>query len=306
MAGSHRKRLILLLSAAVIGSGSLSPQASAAAESPARSGPRILYADSLLIVAPVPPHARLTVQSSDTLVPVRRTHIYKYSVMNERSAGAGVCRFTVAPVAVPDSVITPPGWTASFEQDEEGGTVVWTVTDTLTQPPPGWEGSAAWPNPFEIQPGQTKVFGLFCRRPPGPLVSFHAQVFDTASDIYPDDGASRDGADALPATGVRGGAVGPAGAGVEGGEANAEHDSPSMATISFFLPVRAEVRLSVHDSRGRPVKGLIRGSLAGGFHSVTWNGTDSKGIAAAGGYSFRLFVDGRRVGQRGVALRHGP
>jgi len=316
MAGSHRKRLILILTAAVIGSGFLSPQTSAA-ESAARSGPRILYADSLLIVSPVPLQARLTVQSSDTLVPVRRTHIYKYSVTNERSARVGVCRFALAPVAVPDSVIVPPGWTASFEQDEEGGTVVWTVADTSTQPPPGREESAAWPNPFEIQPGQTKVFGLFCRRPPGPLVSFHAEVFDTASDIYPDDGANRDGADALPATGVRGGAVGPAGVGAEGGEANAEraalppeppppHGPSGMATIFFFLPRRAEVRVSVHDSRGRPVKGLIQGSLAGGFHSITWNGTDSKGIAAAGGYSFRLFVDGMRAGQRRVALRHGP
>ena len=220
-------------------------------------------------------------------------------------------------MAVPDSVIVPPGWTASFEQDEEDDTVVWAVADTPTQPPPGHEESAAWPNPFEIQPGQTKVFGLFCRRPPGPLVSFHAQVFDTASDIYPDDGANRDGADALPATGVRGCAVGPAGVGVEGGEANARqaasapeplpsHGPPGTATISFFLPGRAEVRLSVHDSRGRPVKGLIHGPLGGGFHSITWNGTGSKGIAAAGGYFFRLFVDGRRAGQRRVALRHGP
>lgn len=319
MAGSHRKKLISVLSVAVIGPAFFAPQTSVAGESAARSGPKILYADTLLIVPEPPLQTRLTVQSSATVGRIPDSYTYKYSVTNEGSAGAGVCRFALAPMAVPDSVVIPPHWGASFEPDEEDGTVVWAVADTLTPPPPGWEERAAWPSPFEIQPGKIMTFVLFCRRLPAPMISFLAQIFDTlsASDGYPGDDANPDRGGALPAAGVRGSAIGPAGAGAEGGEANPEqtvslpvpprsHGPSSMATISFFLPRRADVRLSVHDSHGHRVKGLIQRSLVAGFHSITWNGTDSKGIAAAGGYSFRLFVGVTRVGERRFALRHGP
>jgi hypothetical protein len=319
MVGPHRTVLIPILSVAAIAPAFLSPQTSAAGEPAARSAPSILYADTLLIVPEPPLQTKLTVQSSATVGRIPNSYTYRYSVTNEGSAGEGICRFALAPVAVPDSVVIPPHWAASFEPDEEDGTVIWVVADTLTPPPPGWEERAAWPSPFEIQPGKIMTFVLFCRRPPAPMISFLAQVFDTlsASDVYPGDDGNPDRGGALPAAGVRGRTIGPAGAGAEGGEANAEqaalppeppppHGPSGMATISFFLPSRAEVRLTVHDSRGHRVKGLIQRSLVAGFHSMTWNGTDSKGIAAAGGYSFRLFVGVTRVGERRFALRHGP
>lgn len=316
MPGSRRTTQISILWVAVLAPAFLLMQTSGAGEPAARSAPSILYADTLLIVPGHPLQPKLTVQSSATVGRIPNSYSYKYSVTNE--GNEGIRRFELVPVAVPDSVVIPRQWSASFEPDEEEGTVVWTVTDTPTPPPPGWEDRAAWPSPFELQPGKIMTFVLFCRRPPAPMISFVAEGFDTlsASDAYPDDEANPDRDDAPPPAGVRGGAIGPAGAGADGGEASPDqasspgpprsNRSSSIATISFFLPKWADVRLSVHDSRGHRVKGLIQRSLVAGYHSITWNGTDSKEFVAAGGYSFRLFVDGTRVGERRIALRNGP
>lgn len=315
MTAGSRPLLISILSVAVIAPALLSPQISVAG-AVAQGAPRILYADTLLILPEARPQTKLLIQSSATVGRISNSYTYKYLVTNEGSTG--VRRFALEPVGVPDSVVMPPHWAGSFEPDDGAGTVVWAVADTLTPPPRGWEERAAWPSPFEIQPGKVVTFVLFCHRPPAPMISFLAQAFDSlsASDVDPGDDADSDRGGAPPADEVRGSALGPAVGGADGEEANPEqavsppwssrsNRSRSVAAISFFLPKRADVRLSVYDSRGHRVKGLIQRSLGAGFHSITWDGTDSKGIAAAGGYSFRLFVGVTRVGERRLALSHG-
>jgi len=59
--------------------------------------------------------------------------------------------------------------------------------------------------------------------------------------------------------------------------------------ISFDLPARATVRLTVFDIAGRPMRTLVNGVQAAGPHSVYWDGRNSAGRRlAAGVYYCRL------------------
>ncbi len=58
------------------------------------------------------------------------------------------------------------------------------------------------------------------------------------------------------------------------------------STIRFFLPVRAEVTLSIYDVRGRLVRELARGPFGAGEHEVVWDGRDAHGRRAAAGIYF--------------------
>jgi hypothetical protein len=56
----------------------------------------------------------------------------------------------------------------------------------------------------------------------------------------------------------------------------ANHPNPFNATttISFSLPVRTEVSITMHDILGRSIETLVSGQVEAGFHSVDWNGAD--------------------------------
>ncbi len=59
--------------------------------------------------------------------------------------------------------------------------------------------------------------------------------------------------------------------------------------FAFTLARESDVRLTVHDARGREVAALIARALPAGGHAVAWDAAD----AAAGVYVGRLVVDGR-------------
>jgi predicted outer membrane repeat protein len=60
-------------------------------------------------------------------------------------------------------------------------------------------------------------------------------------------------------------------------------------TIRFNLAEAADVRLSVYSATGRLVTRLLDGPLAAGDHSVSWAGTDARGLhVAVGTYFCRL------------------
>jgi immune inhibitor A len=67
-----------------------------------------------------------------------------------------------------------------------------------------------------------------------------------------------------------------------------------LTTVRFHLPSGArEVRLVVHDQRGRLVRTLATGPLAPGWLERTWDGRDASGQSMASGVYFaRLTVDG--------------
>lgn len=59
--------------------------------------------------------------------------------------------------------------------------------------------------------------------------------------------------------------------------------------ITYDLPERAAVALTIHDLLGKPVKLLVRGTQSPGKHVVTWEGRNERGEAVPSGiYVYRL------------------
>lgn len=74
--------------------------------------------------------------------------------------------------------------------------------------------------------------------------------------------------------------------------------------VRFELPASLEVRLTVHDLRGRLVRTLVSGRLDAGAHAVDWDGADGLGRERASGvYLVVLAGDGVRTSQRITLVR---
>jgi hypothetical protein len=76
------------------------------------------------------------------------------------------------------------------------------------------------------------------------------------------------------------------------------HPNPFVRStaISFVLPERGAVELSIYDVRGRLVRSVTRGTSDAGLHAVVWDGRDERGgLAGSGVYFYRL-----RVGERSL------
>jgi hypothetical protein len=72
------------------------------------------------------------------------------------------------------------------------------------------------------------------------------------------------------------------------------HPNPFNPTtsISFGLPAKSQVRLDVYNVLGQKVRSLVDGDMPAGYHSVTFDGTDSSGRPVASGiYFYRLTTD---------------
>ncbi|MBN1459323.1 MAG: T9SS type A sorting domain-containing protein, partial [Armatimonadetes bacterium] len=81
--------------------------------------------------------------------------------------------------------------------------------------------------------------------------------------------------------------------------------SSGSVAISFDLPDRSTVRLSVYDLSGRRVAELLGPqNRVAGSHSLVWNGNDSTGQAVGSGvYFVRLDVGGRVSTSKVVIVR---
>jgi YVTN family beta-propeller protein len=82
--------------------------------------------------------------------------------------------------------------------------------------------------------------------------------------------------------------------------------NPSFAalTVRFGLPRQGQATLELFDVSGRRVKVLARGTVAAGWHEVTWRGDlEGGGTANAGLYFVRLRAGGKLLRQRFVWLR---
>jgi hypothetical protein len=78
--------------------------------------------------------------------------------------------------------------------------------------------------------------------------------------------------------------------------------STSATRVEFQLPYEADVRLSVHDLRGREVALLAGGRTAAGVHQATWNGRVGGAAAPAGVYFVRYQAAGKTFQKRLVRL----
>jgi hypothetical protein len=76
------------------------------------------------------------------------------------------------------------------------------------------------------------------------------------------------------------------------------------AAIRFRVAQPSNVRLTVHDARGRLAKTLLSGTQEAGERIVRWDGRDESGAGlAAGIYVVRLEVNGEVFTRRGALLR---
>ncbi len=65
-------------------------------------------------------------------------------------------------------------------------------------------------------------------------------------------------------------------------------------TVQFELARDTNVRIDIHDLRGRKVRSLLNEVRSRGANSVVWNGTDDRGESVASGtYHLRLIADGQ-------------
>jgi hypothetical protein len=74
--------------------------------------------------------------------------------------------------------------------------------------------------------------------------------------------------------------------------------------VSFTLPERTRVNLSVYDLDGRLVKTLLDGSVPEGFKEVRWNGTNQNGTGVASGiYLLRLKAGNKSLTRKMMLLK---
>jgi hypothetical protein len=84
------------------------------------------------------------------------------------------------------------------------------------------------------------------------------------------------------------------------------HPNPCnpAATITFSLASSGHANLAIYDAQGRLVRTLVNGSLAGGSHSIVWNGTNGSGARVASGVYFsRIAADKKTATQKILLLR---
>lgn len=87
---------------------------------------------------------------------------------------------------------------------------------------------------------------------------------------------------------------------------NQNYPNPFNPTteISFSIPNRGHVELSVYNSLGQRVTTLVDGVRDGGDQTVTWNGTDQSGNSVASGvYFYRLKADGYSDSKKMLLLK---
>jgi len=74
--------------------------------------------------------------------------------------------------------------------------------------------------------------------------------------------------------------------------------------ISFALPAKSDVNLTIYDLLGRRVKTLISGELDAGYHSVAWNGDDSSGKSVSSGlYFYKIETGDFRMTRKMIMLK---
>jgi len=75
-------------------------------------------------------------------------------------------------------------------------------------------------------------------------------------------------------------------------------------TISFRLPNRALVKLSIYDILGREIRTLINESRSAGFYNINWNGVGNSGYPVASGiYFYQIQIDDFKESKKMILIK---
>ena len=75
-------------------------------------------------------------------------------------------------------------------------------------------------------------------------------------------------------------------------------------TIEFSLPETANVELTIYNVKGQKVKNLINDEMAGGTHSIIWNGRNEAGEKTGSGvYFYRLKTADQTLSRKMILMK---
>jgi flagellar hook assembly protein FlgD len=84
------------------------------------------------------------------------------------------------------------------------------------------------------------------------------------------------------------------------------HPNPfkEETTVSFTIPERMNVNLSIYDLQGRLVRTLVHDRLGSGYKEFAWDGKDAKGVPVGSGvYFYRLKAGNKEFAMKMLLLR---
>lgn len=240
---------------------------------------------------------------------------YRYSVtlVNEPSSSNMIWKFVLDPVPRPITVTPPPNWMWAYGYQLRAKALAFGSEGDNAPRPGNWDSVSAVPSIHDLLPGDSVTFRYVSDGQPS-MVRFYVQGFYNDSLGTEDEGG-------LPpysvyTKGVTGAVVGPATTTGVPETPRAPSEAPKLkvpapnptsgsATVVFYLPQPASVRLTVHDVSGRSVEVLTSRNYPAGYHSAIWKGFSSTGKKMpAGVYFFRLAVNGKSAGaQKMIMIR---
>lgn len=268
---------------------------------------RIVYADSILGFAAA---TAITVHVTGVADRDPATHAwrYTYTLKNDAASTNVIQAFALTPVLGPPlSVSSPAHWMGARGYEGDTSAIVWDVVD-LQNPPANWDSLSPYPSIYALQPGDSAVFQFAHILAPA-MTTYYVQGF-----FYPDTSAESNGPinPSIFQSSVTGSVVAPGstvGVGEMKGGGRIELRSPipnpasGQVAITFYLPVKAAVRVGIYDVAGRRIRTLAEGAFGPGYHSLDWEGREEGGGRAKPGmYFYRLFVDGKPAGEKRVAI----
>jgi FlgD Ig-like domain len=238
---------------------------------------------------------------------------YRYTVtlVNEPSSSNVIWKFVLDPVPRPITVTPPPNWMWAYGYQLKAKALAFGSEGDNTPRPGNWDSVSAVPSIHDLPPGDSVTFRYVSDGVPS-MIRFYVQGFYNDSLGTEDQGG-------LPpysvyTKGITGTVVGPATTtGVPETprtppeapklQAPAPNPTSASATVAFYLPRPANVRLTVHDVSGRAVAVLASRNYPAGYHSAIWKGFSSVGKKMpAGVYFFRLAVDGKPAGAQKMIM----
>ncbi len=75
-------------------------------------------------------------------------------------------------------------------------------------------------------------------------------------------------------------------------------------TISFYLPEKSKVNITIYNILGATVRTLIADELEAGSHAITWDGTNAGGeVVATGTYIYRMTTDNGAMSRKMTLLK---